>query len=146
MMHELKVRLVISKQELLDCLNIRKRVFIDEQKVPVELEVDEFDDLTHAKHIIAFWKCHPVGTARIRFMKNKAKFERLAVLKKYRSKGIGKEIVRHYIRYAKRKKAKELILHGQYYARSFYAKFGFKARGKKFMDAGIEHIEMFMKQ
>ncbi len=66
-------------------------------------------------------------------------------LKNYRGKGFGKLIMQYLIRYCKRKKSKEIVMHAQYYLKGYYYKFGFKIRGKVFMDAGIKHIEMYMK-
>lgn len=145
LMKNLQVRLVKNKKELEKVFKIRTVVFVDEQKVPSDLELDEFDTLSKAKHVIALYKGKPIGAARIRFIKKKAKLERLALLKKYRGKGFGKAVMDYMVNYCKKKKPKEIILHGQCYAEKFYRKLGFVPRGKTFMDAGIEHIEMYLK-
>ena len=104
---------------------------------------DSFDKI--AKHAIVFSNKKTIGCARLRFVGKKAKLERIAVLKKYRNKGIGKLIMDYLIGYCKNKKTGEIIVHSQYYAKEFYTKFGFKRRGKIFMDAGIKHVEMIKK-
>jgi len=144
-MQDLKIRLVKNKKELEKVFKIRIIVFVDEQKVPPELELDEFDTLSKAKHVIMLYKGKPIGAARIRFPKNNAKLERLALLKEYRGKGFGKAIIEYMVEYCQKKKPKEIVLHGQCYAENFYRKCGFIPRGKIFMDAGIKHIEMYLK-
>jgi len=142
---DLKIRLVKNKKELEKVFKIRMTVFVDEQKVPPELELDEFDILSKAKHVIALYKGKPAGAARIRFPGNKAKLERLALLKKYRGNGFGKMIIEYMVKYCKKKNPKEILLHSQCYAEKFYRKCGFIPRGKIFLDAGIRHIEMYLK-
>lgn len=143
------IRLTKSKKEFEEVLKIRKIVFVKGQKVPVDIEIDGLDD--KSKHVIVKYEDKTIGTARIRFFDNKSKIERLAILKKYRGKGLGerekKKTFQYVINYCKRKKKKinEIVIHAQYYLKNFYLKFGFKARGKKFKEAGIDHIEMYLK-
>lgn len=139
---KLTIRLIKNKQELNQVFGIREIVFVKGQNVPVELELNGLDD--EAKHVIVKYGDTPIGTARIRFYGDKAKVERLAVLKKHRGKGIGKKTLRFAVDYCKRKGVKEVVLHAQYYAKDFYEKLGFRSRGKKFMEADIEHIEMYL--
>ena len=113
-MKDIKVRLVKNKKELNIVHKIRETVFIKEQKVSKDIEYDEHE--TSAKHIIAFYKDIPAGCARIRFLrknkdknkkdnKSKAKLERIAVLKRYRGKSVGKALLKYMISYSKRRKA-----------------------------------------
>lgn len=143
MRNSIKIRLVKNKNDLKQVYKIREIVFIKEQKVPKIREIDEFEKI--AKHFLVFYKNKPIGCARVRFIGKKAKLERIALFKKYRSKGLGKIIMNYLIDYCKRMKVEEIILHSQYYIRDFYKKCGFKPRGKMFMDAGIRHIEMYSK-
>lgn len=138
----LTIRLTRSKRELEQVLRIRETVFIKGQNVPAEMELDGLDD--EAKHVIVKYGDKPVGTARIRFRGNEARIERLAVLERYRGMGIGKRTLKYVIDYCRRKRVTEVVLHAQYYAKDFYEKLGFKARGKRFMEAGIEHVEMYL--
>ena len=138
----LKVRLIKNKKELGKVLTIREIIFIKEQKVSKEIEVDGLDKIS--KHIIVFYKAKPIGCARIRFVGKKAKLERIALLKGYRSKGIGKILMYYLINYCKNKNFKNIFMNSQYYLKDYYSKFGFKSRGKPFTEAGIKHIEMYL--
>lgn len=137
----LKVKFVENSQELEQVINIRKTVFIGEQKVPVEIEIDGLDP--KSEHVIAKLSDETVGCGRIRFINNYAKLERIAVLKEQRGKGYGKKITNFLIKYAKEKNVKEIKLHSQINVVGFYKKLGFKTRGEKFLEADIEHIEMY---
>ncbi|MFX0067965.1 MAG: GNAT family N-acetyltransferase [Promethearchaeota archaeon] len=134
--------MIKGKQELEQVLKIREIVFVKGQNVPVKLELDGLDD--EATHVIVKYGEKPVGTVRVRFHGDKAKVERLAVLKRHRGKGIGKRALKYAIDYCRRKGVKEVVLNAQYYAKDFYEKLGFKPRGKRFMEADIEHIEMYL--
>ena len=138
----LKIKLAKTKKELEQILNIRETVFIKGQKVPKNRELDGLDN--SAKHVIVTYKGRAIGCARIRFIHNKAKLERIALLKEYRGKGFGKQIMEYLIKCCKRKNPKEIVMHAQYYLKNFYDKCGFKKRGRIFIDAGIRHIEMYM--
>ena len=141
-MENLKIRPIQNKKELKEAFKIRKKVFQKEQNVSKDIDFDGLDK--GADHIIAFYKGKPVGCCRIRFINKKAKWERFAVLKKYRGKGIGKNVTKFVIRYCKEKNVKKLYFHAQYYLKDFYKKQGFKTKGKPFMEANIKHIEMYM--
>jgi len=142
-MRDLKVRLIKNKKELDEVLKIREVVFIKGQNCPRECEMDGLEN--EARHVIVKYKGKVIGCARIRFLENKAKLERIALLKDYRGKGFGREIMNYLIKYCRRKKVEEIFLHSQLYVKKFYEKFGFKPRGKSFLEAGIKHIEMYIK-
>lgn len=127
----------ILQNELQLVQNIREIVFVQGQKVPFEIERDGFDE--SCMHIIAFFNDTPVGTARIRKIKEGSKLERIAVLSEYRKKGIGTKIIEFAINQLK---GKTILLNAQFYLLDYYKKFGFKEYGKKFFEAGIEHIKM----
>lgn len=141
-MKDLKIRLVKNKREYGEVLRIRLNVFVKEQKVPREIEIDEYENTS--KHFIAFYRGKPIGCGRLRFLKGKAKFERIAVLKRYRNKGFGTRILMYMVNYAKRKNPKEIYMHAQYYLREYYKKLGFRPVGKIFYEAGIKHIKMHL--
>jgi len=139
----LEIRMIKNRQELNEVLKIREIVFVKGQNCPWECEMDGLDE--EAEHIIVKYCGKTIGCARIRFLENRAKLERVALLKEYRGRGFGKEMMKYLIRHCKRRKVEEIFLHSQLYVKDFYKKFGFKPRGKTFMEAGIEHIEMYMK-
>lgn len=139
----ISIGLAKGKKDLNEALRIRHAVFTKEQGIDQKLDRDGLDK--KATHIIARCSGKAVGTMRIIFYNQKAKLERLAVLKAYRGCGIGKIITKYAIRYCKRKSVKEITLHAQFYLYDFYGKLGFRKKGSKFLEAGIEHIEMVMK-
>ena len=96
-----------NRNDTKNIFKVREIVFIKEQKVPISEEVDGLDK--NAKHIIASYKSKPIGCAIIRFIGKKAKLERIALLKNYRGKGFGKNIVKHLIQYCKNKNIKEWL-------------------------------------
>ncbi|MEH6556828.1 MAG: GNAT family N-acetyltransferase [Oceanicoccus sp.] len=116
---------------------VRTTVFVDEQKVPVEVELDEFDQT--AQHWLASFGDIPVGTCR---MLADGHIGRLAVLKDYRNLDIGKQLLTAAIEEARKNKLFEVYLYAQTHALGFYKAFGFTAYGEEFMDAGIPHLSM----
>lgn len=142
-MNNLKIKKVETKKELKQVFHIRKKVFIDEQHVPVEIEMDEFDET--ADHFIAYMDKIPIGCARIRRFNNFVKLERIAILKEYRNKGYGTKLTKYLINYSKKISSRKIIMHSQYYVKEFYKKFGFEVIGEPFYEAGIKHIKMVLK-
>jgi len=139
-MEKLNIKQVKNKHEYNKTINIRETVFIKEQNVPKEIEMDEFDK--ESEHFIVYLKNIPIGCARIRKINDYLKLERIAILKEYRGKGFGKDLTNFLINYCKKKGINEIRLHSQIYISNFYEKLGFKRIGKKFLEADIEHIEM----
>jgi len=138
--NKLDVRLVKNKKEYNKIINIRETVFIKEQNVPKEIEMDEFDK--EAEHFIAYLKDKPIGCARTRKINNYVKLERIAILKEYRGKGYGRDLTNFLINLCRKKGFKEVHLHSQINVSDFYEKLGFKKIGGIFLEADIEHIEM----
>ncbi len=117
---------------------IRRRVFIEEQAVPEELEW-EADD-AHCLHALAETSLgEPVGTARLL---SSGKIGRMAVLPQWRGRGIGSALLRLLIRTARKENLPTPYLDAQTQALAFYQKHGFEAFGEEFMDAGIPHRRM----
>ena len=137
------MRLINGEEELQKILDIRKRVFIEEQGVSEKRERDGLED--KADQFIVLDDEKEIGCARIRFIDNKAKLERIAILPEYRRKGLGKKLVNYLIDYSKNKGVKEIYLHGQVRIQKFYEGLGFKARGDIFIDGGMEHYEFYMR-
>ena len=141
-MNSLKIKEVNNKYDLEKVIEIRKNVFIKEQNVPLEIEIDGLDP--EAEHFIAYLDDKPIGCARIRTNKNYVKLERIAILKKHRGKGFGTVLTKFLIDYCRNENFGEIILHSQTYVVDFYKKLGFKIRGKPFFEADIEHFEMYL--
>jgi predicted GNAT family N-acyltransferase len=119
---------------------LRHQVFVIEQKVPEDMEWDEFDEA--AWHAIATENNQTVGTGRLIINGRIAKIGRMAVQSSKRNQGIGKKILNALIQTAKEKGAQECILHAQTHALAFYAKADFEPHGPIFDEAGIPHVEM----
>lgn len=83
-----------------------------------------------------------VGYCRLRILDGKAKLERFAVYPQYRGKGIGKGLVRFLIEYCLEMGYTQQYLNAQVRVQKFYENLGFKSRGNRFMEAGIEHTTM----
>ena len=116
---------------------IRKTVFVDEQHVPIEMELDESDQ--QALHFLVFSDDAPIATARL--LPN-GHVGRMAVLKPYRGKSVGLALLNTIIDTARNSGLNELFLNAQTSAIAFYEKFGFIQEGETFLDAGIQHIRM----
>jgi predicted GNAT family N-acyltransferase len=117
---------------------IRNQVFVKEQGVPPELELDEKDP--DAFHILARSDTEePVGTGRIL---QSGQIGRMAVLPQWRGKGVGKTILQALLDHAVGTGMKTVFLNAQIQAVPFYQSHGFVVTGDEFMDAGIPHLRM----
>lgn len=126
-----------------EAYSIRKKVFIEEQGVPEDMELDEHDPL--AKHALAYQDGLCVGTGRLVKLDNQhAQIGRMAVLSAYRNQDIGAAILSSLITLAKTEGVSTLVLHSQISAVSFYSKFGFIAEGPIYDEAGIAHRNMIL--
>lgn len=118
--------------------SLRHTVFVEEQGVPVELELDGED--TSAWHAAAFSDDgRLIGTGR---MLGSGKIGRMAVSQSMRRQGIGRALLDALVAEAKRLKLEELSLGAQLPAVAFYERAGFEAYGDIFLDAGIDHKMM----
>lgn len=120
---------------------IRKAVFVEEQGVPVEEEMDRFDRI--ATHILIFDETVPVGTGRVFKDRDRWYIGRVAVLRENRGRGIGRLIMEKLISFARERGASGIFVHAQINAMDFYRNLGFDETGPVFMDAGIPHREMY---
>jgi predicted GNAT family N-acyltransferase len=137
-----RVKQISSKKELQTAFAIRLQVFVREQRVPKEMEIDGDDG--RALHLLAFHAGNPAGTARVVMRRGNAKIGRMAVLKNYRARGIGKKLVKRAIAAAKSQRAKKIYLHAQVPVIGFYEGMGFKCVGPIFDEAGIPHRKMIL--
>jgi predicted GNAT family N-acyltransferase len=115
---------------------VRRRVFIDEQKVPESEEWDDADE--NSSHVLAYSeKRDAVGTGRI---EPTGKIARLAVLAEYRGRGVGSAILTRLIEQARKQGMVRVYLHAQTHALDFYKKFGFVSDEDIFSEGGIPHV------
>ncbi|NNJ90851.1 MAG: GNAT family N-acetyltransferase [Gammaproteobacteria bacterium] len=119
--------------------SIRFKVFVEEQKVPKEMEIDDED--THAWHFLVVNNNNhqPVATGRL--LEN-GHIGRMAVFKEYRNRKVGSQLLSAIIDKARKQNIDEIFLNAQLNAVGFYKKNGFTTYGEEFMDAGIPHIKM----
>lgn len=117
---------------------IRELVFVQEQGVPVELEMDDQD--AHCAHALAYNAAKDaVGTGRLL---PDGHIGRMAVLKDWRGKGIGALLLLALIERARERRHALVRLNAQISAAGFYRRYGFEVSGPEFMEAGIPHVPM----
>ncbi len=119
--------------------NIRQQVFVREQGVPADEEFDAAD--TTASHWLA-WGDGDTAMGCARLVGNK--IGRMAVLERYRQRGVGSALLRAIVAFAVKQGIKELVLDAQTHALDFYQGVGFTVTGDEFMDVGIPHRPMAM--
>ena len=134
------IKIVQTPEEFDHCFGIRTTVFVEEQEVPLELEMDEYDAI--ATHFLLRDGAIPLATARLLDKHGLAKIGRVAVLKEARGRGLGLLLMQAVIDEAKRRGFTESVLDAQTYAVPFYARLGYVAEGAEFDDAGIPHFLM----
>ncbi|CQH58325.1 GNAT family acetyltransferase [Halobacterium hubeiense] len=123
-----------------DALSVRYAVFVDEQGVPEDLEVDEHED--DATHFVAYDDGEPVGAARLReYDDGVGKVERVAVRESCRGEGWGAALMDELEATAS-ERYDELYLHAQLPAAGFYDDRGYVREGEQFEEAGIPHVAM----
>jgi predicted GNAT family N-acyltransferase len=132
---------ITSDKDRQICLAIRWQVFVEEQGVPMDLERDGLD--AQARHFAVKEEDKIIATSRVRMMGSAAKIERVAVLKEFRSKGIGMILMRYILQdLTKAGNVCLFRLSSQADAIPFYEKLGFRTRGPEYMDAGMPHYDM----
>ena len=143
-MDELIYKLVTTDEELSEAFEVRRRVFVEEQGVSEDVELDGHD--REALHMVVKERRRVVGTARVMFLAdNKAKIERTAIVKPFRRRGIGRNIISFLLEELRSRQVKQVILHAQYSVIDFYRACGFEESGVPFWEAGIKHIKMHRK-
>ena len=140
------IKILESKEELNLGFSLRIEVFVKEQKVPIELELDNKDNSVDTIHIGYFLGNILVGVARlIDIDKNIIHIGRVAIDKDYRGKGIGRKLIVGCENIAKQILKKEVIieLSAQIQAEKFYESLGYnRVNDMIYLDAGIEHVDM----
>jgi predicted GNAT family N-acyltransferase len=136
------IKKISTKKELEQAFRVRIRVFVREQGVPADVELD--DDDKGALHLLASLGGRAVGTARIVMRRGQAKIGRMAVLKSHRRKNVGKTLLTRAITIAKKRGARKIYLHAQVAVIGFYESAGFRCVSPVFDEAGIAHRKMVL--
>ena len=140
------IRILESKKDRLLGFKLRTEVFVNEQNVPIELELDEKDNSEHTIHIGYFNGDELIGVARLIDMdKEVIHIGRVAIDKNHRGKGIGNRLILGCEDIAKNVLNKDFTIElgAQFYAENFYKKLGYnRINNNVYIDAGIKHIDM----
>lgn len=123
---------------------IRFTVFVREQGVPPEIEVEPVDaDPSLVVHVAARDEQGAIiGTARMLLEMPIPRIGRMAVARGWRGKGVGKAMLEFLCAHAKQLGYRVAKLNSQTHATPFYYKQGFLSHGSEFVEAGIPHLEM----
>ena len=146
---ELKIITVATQADFNECLLIRRAVFIREQGVSEEEEIDEHDGdpatVTSAIHILGRVQGFPAATGRLLLgdsTEENAHIGRVAVMEQLRGRGYGLAAMEALQQLARERGYPGITLDAQLHAISFYEGLGYVAHGDVFLDAGIEHRTM----
>ncbi|KRL01848.1 GNAT family N-acetyltransferase [Liquorilactobacillus capillatus] len=139
-MFEIKTTTKLDSTIYRAALQIRKAVFVKEQGVPEELELDNEQA---ACYYVAYQQGQPAATARIMAESNGAwHIQRVATLKEYRHQGCAKLLLEKIEEQARAQAVPYLTLGAQDQAQGFYRALGYRVVGPSFLDAGIPHHTM----
>lgn len=134
-------KLALTNEDRERAFTVRKTVFVEEQGVPLHLEIDEYD--ATAIHFIVNDGDKTIAAARLREVAPQfGKVERVCVLQEYRGKRLGVLIMNTVEEYARNIPWKKLKLHAQSYAVPFYEKIGYDVTSPEFIDANMPHRAM----
>ncbi|HLR79413.1 MAG TPA: GNAT family N-acetyltransferase [Bacillota bacterium] len=136
----MKIQIVETNRQREQAERIRMTVFVKEQNVPVELELDEYDQ--EAIHFIGYQDGQPIAASRLRFMNQYGKLERICVLKTHRGKSYGQQLIQQMEKEIKKHGYTHAVLHAQTQAIDFYKRIGYIVTSDEFVDAGIPHVTM----
>jgi len=126
-----------------DAARVRTEVFVQEQRIPKEMEWDEADHT--ALHAVAYNRMgQPLATGRLlQHGPGQGRIGRMAVCRVLRGADLGRDVLHVLVQAARQRGDHEIMLHAQRSAEGFYARLGFTPRGEPFEEAGIPHVEMF---
>ena len=139
--NQMKIKRLESEQEWEQVMQLRQEVFVKEQGVPPELELDGKD--SSAVHFLVLVEAEIVGTCRLRSKNKVGKVERMAVKKEFRNQGMGSQLLKHVVQFAEAEGLAKLTLHAQKQAVGFYQQQGFEITSSEIIqEAGIDHFQM----
>ena len=134
---EFKIKTATWPDDMAALKAIRFEVFVEEQKVPADEEIDAHDPLS--LHAIAWSNGRAAACGRLL---PDGHVGRMAVLKPFRGFGVGGLVLQHLIERARQRGDREVVLSAQTHAIGFYEKFGFAVEGSVYLDCNIPHRDM----
>ncbi|KAJ1659536.1 hypothetical protein IWQ61_001412 [Dispira simplex] len=155
---QLVIRSITGPEEFQLCMQVRQKVFVEEQGIPLEMEIDELDQ--RCRHFIALLRLPhnqgdnqeedtwiPIGTLRMfEYQPLVGKIGRVCVLKEYRGLSVGQRLMESAHRVAKVEIGwKTILIHAQYDKAVFYTRLGYLTPDPtQFIEDGIPHVAMIM--
>ena len=138
------IKIIKPGEDYSKALKVRFPVFVKEQNIPQENELDEYDKVSY--HAVLYENEIPVACGRLYFTDKTAHIGRVAVLKKYRRKGYATAVCKTLMDIAVSSNKADIIeLGAQKYVVELYKKLGFKVVGKEYLDENIPHLKMILK-
>lgn len=136
--------LVKSTEELEQCLEIRKAVFVKENKIDESEEIDEFDRLGEAcNHFLILEEGRAVGTLRLVCQDNEtARLQRFCFYKNERGKGYGSAALKELESFCRKRGVRKITANAKYSSLGFYLKNGYIAEGLPFYEVGVKHVKI----
>ena len=139
----LEIKEVKESDNLDECLAIRREVFIDEQGVAPELEIDGLDAVdSPCFHFLGLFSGEPILTFRLSKQDDGFHLQRFCVKKAFRKKGFGEQALRFLDNFCRENGIDRYVLGAQCTAVGFYEKHGCRVISGVFLDAGMEHVMM----
>ena len=135
-----EIRRVRGEREMAPALKLRHDVFCVEQGVPEHEELDGRDH--EGIHLVAVGGEQLLATCRLLMIGTTAQFSRLAVLPSARRQGLATALLDAAEEETRAAGGRRIVLHAQTYAQELYERAGYRARGRVFIEAGIEHVAM----
>lgn len=123
-----------------DALQVRKSVFIEEQGVDVQRDLDGEDE--NAYHLVGYLEGQPITCARLQRENGQLTIQRVAVIKSYRGQLYGQALMQEIEAWAQANHIDQLILSSQISSLPFYEKLGYQLASAPYEDAGIPHQKM----
>ena len=122
---------------------VRTAVFVEEQRIPAELEYDVADaEAVHAVAANRLGRVLATGRLLAADEPRTGRIGRMAVHRALRGSGVGRQVLEALAGAARARGDVQVMLHAQQSAIGFYERAGFRPRGEPFVEAGIRHLEM----
>ena len=137
------IKIINPGEDISEAMKIRLPVFVEEQNIPKENELDKNDKISY--HAVLYENNIPVACGRLYYTDNIAHIGRVAVLKEHRRKGYATAVCKKLIDIAISRNFNDITLDAQKYVVGLYEKLGFKVVGDEFLDENIPHFKMVLK-